>query len=245
MVAGRTVVVHVPRDLPAEGTRALVVVLHGGLGNAQRIASQRSEAGLNMDVEADRSGFVVAYLNGTAATRYLGEDKLGWNAGECCGLPAENKVDDVGYISGAVHLLVGRYGIDPHRVYGVGHSNGAMMTLRLMCETDFFAAAVAVSGALEIQATTCPRARGKSVLAIRGAEDENVPMAGGRGKGLSAVNYRSQDYTRQVFIQSGAQYTLEVLSGAAHSFDGIDNALLHQDGTRFSEKAARFFNIRH
>jgi polyhydroxybutyrate depolymerase len=78
-------------------------------------------------------------------------------------------------------------------IYGVGHSNGAMMTSRLMCETDLFAAAVAVSGALEIQATTCPQARGKSVLAIRGAEDENVPRAGGRGKGPSAMNHLSLD----------------------------------------------------
>jgi hypothetical protein len=34
-----------------------------------------------------------------------------------------------------------------------------------------------------------------------------------------------------------------VLSGAAHSFEGIDSALLHQDGTRFGEKAARFFEL--
>jgi poly(3-hydroxybutyrate) depolymerase len=44
--------------LPAQGTRALVVVLHGGLGNAQRIESKQSENGLNMDVVAEKSGFI-------------------------------------------------------------------------------------------------------------------------------------------------------------------------------------------
>jgi polyhydroxybutyrate depolymerase len=95
---GRSAVIYTPASLPAFGTRALVVVLHGGLGNAQRIASQRSESALNMNAVAEEGGFVVAYLNGTPVTRFLGTDKLGWNAGGCCGVPAENKVNDVGYV---------------------------------------------------------------------------------------------------------------------------------------------------
>ncbi|HEY8907859.1 MAG TPA: hypothetical protein VIM63_17675, partial [Rhodoferax sp.] len=96
--AGRSAVIYTPTNLPAFGARALVVVLHGGLGSAQRIASQRSESALNMNAAAEQGGFVVAYLNGTPVTRFLGADKLGWNAGSCCGVPAEKKVNDVGYI---------------------------------------------------------------------------------------------------------------------------------------------------
>ena len=60
-----------------------------------------------MDEVAKKSGFVVAYLNGTPVTRMLGADKLGWNAGGgCCGVPAENNVDDVGYHER--HQLSGR-----------------------------------------------------------------------------------------------------------------------------------------
>ena len=60
---GRAMIVYQPSTLPQKGARALVVVLHGGLGNAERIAYKRSENGLNMDSVADKDGFVVAYLN--------------------------------------------------------------------------------------------------------------------------------------------------------------------------------------
>jgi poly(3-hydroxybutyrate) depolymerase len=83
---GRSMIIYVPSRLSAPGTRALVVVLHGGLGNAQRIESGQSETGLNMDAIAEKAGFIVAYLNGTPVTRRFGADKLGWNAGGgCCG----------------------------------------------------------------------------------------------------------------------------------------------------------------
>src|SRR5690242_4401723 len=85
---GRELIIYVPAKLPAPGTRALVVVLHGGLGNAGRVASERSEGGLNMDKVAEEGGFIVAYLNGTKVARLLGSDKEGWNAGNCCGQPA-------------------------------------------------------------------------------------------------------------------------------------------------------------
>jgi polyhydroxybutyrate depolymerase len=241
----RVLYVHLPSHLPPEGSRSLVVVLHGGLGNAERIASQRSEAGLNMDATADKYGFIVAYMNGTPVARMLGEDKKGWNAGECCGMSAANNVDDVRYISGAVQYLARSYGIDLNQVYGMGHSNGAMMALRLMCETELLAAAVPVSGALEIEAKTCPPARGKSILAIRGANDDNVPMAGGKGKGFSRTDFRSQEYTRQVFAASGARYTLQVLPGAEHRFDTIESAMEKAEGISLAEKAARFFGLNH
>src|SRR4051812_1481892 len=121
--AGRDMIVHVPARLPASGSRALVVVLHGGMGNADRIANSQSESGLNLDEEADRDGFIVVYLNGTPVTRFLGARALGWNAGGgCCGQPAQNRIDDVAYISGAVDYLAGKYGIDHKRVFGIGHS---------------------------------------------------------------------------------------------------------------------------
>jgi polyhydroxybutyrate depolymerase len=179
---GRSMIVYAPLSLPAPGTRALVVVLHGGLGNAQRIASRQSESGLNLDSLAESNGFVVAYLNGTPVTRFFGADRLGWNAGGgCCGQSAENNIRDVEYISGAVDHLVGKYGIDRSRVYGIGHSNGAMMTERLMCETNLYAAAIAISGPLNLDTGNCSAARGKRILAIHGENDENVPLAGGRG----------------------------------------------------------------
>ena len=173
--AGRSMLVYVPSRLPPQGKPALVVVLHGGMGNARRIESGQSEHGLNMDAVAEKGAFIVAYLNGTPVTRRLGADKLGWNAGGgCCGQSAENNIDDVHYIQSAVEYLANRHGIDRRRVYGIGHSNGAMMTQRMICETDVYAAGVALSGPLNLDVTNCPAARGKRILAIHGPSPQFI-----------------------------------------------------------------------
>lgn len=242
---GRDMIVHVPPQLPPTGTRALVVVLHGGLGNADRIAGRQSEAGLNMDAEADAHGFIVAYLNGTPVTRFMGAKMLGWNAGGgCCGVPARTNVDDVGYIGGAVGYLAGKYGIDGARVYGIGHSNGAVMSQRIVCEVGLFAAIVPISGPLNLDTTRCPGAKGRRILAIHGADDRNVPVAGGAGsKGLSGVVWHSEAQSEQVMAAAGARYTLQIVPGADHKLDHIDAAILTSEGTTIGEKAARFFGM--
>jgi polyhydroxybutyrate depolymerase len=240
---GRDMIVYVPAALPAEGARALVVVLHGGMGNAQRIESAQAEKGLGMDGVAEKNGFIVAYLNGTRAARLFGGNMLAWNAGTCCGLPEQNDVDDAGYIEGAVDYLIAKYGIDRDRVYGMGHSNGAMMTQRLMCETGLFAAAVPISGPLMLRTANCPAARGKRILAIHGAEDENVPIAGGKGKGISNATFSSEDHTKQVFTESGASYDLQIVPGADHRLDDIDQVIRKAEGRSIAEKAAGFFGL--
>lgn len=242
---GRAMIVHVPATLPASGRRALVIVLHGGLGNADRIAGQQAESGLNMDAVADRDGFVVAYLNGTPVTRFMGAKFLGWNAGGgCCGQPALNGTDDVAYIGGAVDYLAGKYGIDRRKAFVVGHSNGAMMAQRMICETRVFAAAVAISGPLNLDTARCPSARGLSVLAIHGADDANVPIAGGKGsKGLARVAFRSEAQSQAVMTASGAHYTLQIVPGADHYLDHIGARIRQSEGISIGEKAAHAFGI--
>jgi len=243
-VAGRDAVVHVPSTVPAFGSRALVVVLHGGLGNAQRIASAQSERFLGMHALADEGGFVVAYLNGTPVARMLGDDKLGWNAGSCCGQPAEKQVDDVAYIQAAVAEIATRYGVDRSRVFGMGHSNGAMLTQRVMCETSVYAAAVPISGGLENGASMCPAARGKRIMAIHGADDQNVPVEGGKGaRGLSRVAFNSEAATAQVWKDSGAQYDLQIIPGASHGVDSINAQLVKTQSQSLAQKIARFFGL--
>jgi polyhydroxybutyrate depolymerase len=237
--------VYAPPNMPARGARALVIVLHGGFGNASRIEGGAAEKGLKMDEVAEKNGFIVAYLNGTPVTRMLGADKLGWNAGGgCCGVPAESNVDDVGYITSAVKYLVAKYGVDPNRVYGIGHSNGAMMTMRLVCETNLYSAAVSISGPLNLSVQSCPGSRGKHILAIHGEEDQNVPMAGGKGtKGLSRVAYKSENYTQQIFAASGADFHLQTVQGADHYLDNIDARIEQTERISIAEKTARFFGL--
>jgi polyhydroxybutyrate depolymerase len=241
----RAMLVYVPSHLPTQGSRALVVVLHGGLGNARNIESRKSESGLNMDSVAEKAGFIVAYLNGTPVTRRLGADRLGWNAGGgCCGLSAERNVDDVGYIKGAIETLVSQYGIDRGHIYGIGHSNGAMMTQRLMCETGIYAATVPISGPLNIPNSSCGAARGKKILAIHGADDANVPIAGGQGsEGISLAVYNSEERSQQSFQSAGVSYTLQIVPGADHQLDHIQDAIQRSEGVTIAEKAAKFFGL--
>ena len=242
---GRQMIVYVPAHLPPSGARALVVVLHGGLGNADRIYSGGAEKGLNLDALAEKDGFIVAYLNGTPVTRMMGAPFKGWNAGGgCCGVPAAEAVDDVGYITGAVGDLAGRYGIDRRRVFAIGHSNGAMMAQRMACETGVFAAIVAISGPLNLDVPSCPKGQGRRVLAIHGADDANVPIQGGVGaKGLSKVAYRSEAASGRTWAASGAIYALDVVQGADHFLDHIDARMQQAEGVTIGRKAAAFFGL--
>jgi polyhydroxybutyrate depolymerase len=242
---GRSLIVYVPDHLPPAGQRALVVVMHGGLGNALRIESATSESALKMDAEADKDGFIVAYLSGTPVTLRLGPEFLGWNSGGgCCGQSAVNNIDDVGYITAAVHDLEQKYGIDAARVFGMGHSNGAMMTQRVICETDLYAAGVAISGPLGLPVATCPAAHGKRILAIHGQDDQNVPIGGGRGtQGVSGATFASEAHAQQVFTASGATYDLQIVPGADHKLEHIDAVIQATEHRSIQQKAAQFFGL--
>lgn len=237
---GRNFAIYTPTHLPPVGQRAMIVVLHGGMGNAVQIQGY-----LGLDALADKFGFVVAYLNGTKVMRVGTDNMRGWNAGECCGLPQKNNTDDVGYISGTVKYLSNKYGIDQSRVYGMGHSNGAMMTQRLVCETNLYAAAVSVSGTLENNAALCPSARGKRILAIHGAEDKNVPIEGGYGSEAvnKNTNYKSQAYSKSVFEKSGATYELDIVKEATHNPETINAALIKYEGVTLPQKLVSYLGL--
>ncbi len=238
---GREILLHVAPNVPAPGRRALVVVLHGGMGNANHIYST---IGAEMDDAADEGGFNVAYLNGSRASR-LNEKFKAWNGGgECCGQPYKQNVDDVAYITGAVDYLAGKYGVDRQKVYGMGHSNGAIMTQRLMCETDLYQAAIPLSGPLNIDVTGCPAAKGKRIWAIHGEKDENLPVVGGSGtKGVTNINFKSQEYSQRIFEQSGADYRLDILPSIDHSLKNLTNSIEQREQRTFGREAALFFGL--
>jgi polyhydroxybutyrate depolymerase len=243
-IAGRPATIHTPANPHSGAPRALVVVLHGGFGSAETIEARRAEVGLNLDAMADKHGFVVAYLNGTRAGRLLPERLRAWNAGQCCGLPQRSGVDDQGYIRTAVTDLSTRYRIAPDRVFAVGHSNGSMMALAMACMTDTFAAVVAISGPLMLALDHCPAAPGKRILALHGAKDENVPVAGGIGRlSVARVNFISEARSQSIFEQSGARTTLELLDGAGHMLGGIDTELQRTRGTTLQAKIVDFFKL--
>jgi len=238
--AGRDMMLYVPSRLPPQGQRAMVVALHGGGGNAGFIKDH-----LKMDGVAEKYEFIVAYLNGSDASARLPGRMKAWNAGNgCCGEPYKTGVDDVGYITGAVNYLVRKYGVDPKRVFGIGHSNGAMMTETLMCETGLYRSAISLAGSLMAEVNSCPAARGKTLLAIHGMEDANVPPGGGTGsKGVTNIAYKSETDSQSMFENSGGRYIIQMLPGTDHNLEHIAATIQKTEGISLAEMAARFFRL--
>lgn len=180
----RTARLYVPADASSSGPLPLLVALHGGGGSGAQLA-----ASTGFDALADEHGFVVVYPDGTG-TRADGSLVRTWNAGVCCGRAASNEVDDVGFLRRLVTQLADELEIDPHRVFASGHSNGMMMAYRLACEaSDVFVAVAGQSGTLAVPG--CSPEEPVSVLHIHGDADTNVPIDGGRGEGISAVDFPS------------------------------------------------------
>ncbi|ORW91798.1 polyhydroxybutyrate depolymerase [Mycobacterium szulgai] len=166
---GTTRTFNIYRPAGLTGAAPLVVMLHGGFGNGAQ-----AERAYHWDSEADNGHFLVVYPDGLGRA---------WNAGSCCGMPGHTGVDDVGFITAMVGAIGQQMPIDTTRVYATGMSNGAMMALRLACETDTFAAIAPVAGTL---LTDCSRAQPTSVLQIHGTADDRVPYGGGPGKAFAA-----------------------------------------------------------
>jgi polyhydroxybutyrate depolymerase len=167
----RTYRLHKPTGLPA--AVPLVVMLHGGFGT-----DAQAERSYGWDELADSSKFVVAYPDGL---------NRAWNVNGsgCCGRPAKQGIDDVGFITAAVADIKRNVSIDASRVYATGMSNGGMMSYTLACDTSIFAAIGPVSGT---QLDPCRSPHPLSVMTIHGTKDPLVPYGGGPGRGFAHIN---------------------------------------------------------
>lgn len=240
---GRDIIMHIPKNLPPAGQRSMIVAMHGGGGNARHM-----QAHWKMDEAADKHGFIVAYLNGTQAASMMPASMRSWNAGKCCAMAADKKVDDVGYISQAASYLVKKYGIAPGKIFVTGHSNGGLMAQRMLCETNVFSAGASLAGPLDFAITSCPAARGKRILAIHGELDANVPVAGGKGtkgpeKIRTGIVFRAEAEAQALFEAAGASYTIDIIPDTDHALDHLEKAIGQSADISIGDKEARFFGI--
>lgn len=151
---------------------ALVVMLHGGFGTASQ-----AQAAYGWDDLAEREGFVVAYPDGADRAWAVG--------GGCCGKPGRAGTDDVAFVTALVARIEQMAPIDPGRVFATGMSNGAMMSYRLACDTDLFAAIGPVAGTM---LGDCPSPAPVSVIHIHGLADQSVRVDGGPGDGFARID---------------------------------------------------------
>lgn len=178
--------VHVPTSWDGVRTLPVVLAFHGGGGNARQFANQSE-----LYLTADQEEFLLVLPEGTG--RIGGAPWFAlqtWNSGNCCGWAAENNIDDVQFTRDMVAALASEWPVDLAHVYATGHSNGGMMSYRLGMEAPDLLAAIgpnaASLGMPGLPAAPIP------VMAVHGRLDNNVPLQGGVGSGVSGTDFHSQ-----------------------------------------------------
>lgn len=169
----RTFKIFTPSSYNKLSQTPLVIVLHGRGGNGESMILV-TRKGFNKLAESD--SFIVVYPDGI---------EQNWNDGrqdqESNDRAHRENIDDVGFISGLIDLMIRDYNADPGRIYITGISNGAIMSYRLACELSKKITAIApVDGNIPYMLLNgCSPSDPVSVLAINNMNDPLVPYEGG------------------------------------------------------------------
>jgi polyhydroxybutyrate depolymerase len=171
----RTYLAQFPDSRPAP----LVIVLHG---NTQIGADMRTRT--SWSLVASRERFGVIYPDGlNRAWADLRPDS------KRAGRPPPAGTDDTAFIAGLIEKYVTDGTADPKHVYITGLSNGAAMTMTLVCVRPelFAAAASVVMNLTDESAGACHPSQPVPVLMMNGTADPLVPFEGGKGASHYAV----------------------------------------------------------
>lgn len=185
----RTYLIDIPTNYDDSNSYPLVLVFHGGGGNAENIREVT-----NFSQKAEEEKFIVVYPDGSGK---LPRRLLTWNCGFCCGYALENNIDDIGFIRALILFLKEKYNINETRIYATGISNGGIMAYRVGAElSDIIAAIAPVAAQIGGQATEeeklwrIPEPKYPvSVIAINGMNDSRVPYDGGRPENNDTAVY--------------------------------------------------------
>jgi poly(3-hydroxybutyrate) depolymerase len=180
----RNYVVYLPYKALGSAVTPAVFMLHGTSGSGPEFYERSG-----WREKADAEGFVAVFpsaLRHCYTDAGVRETFTKWSGGSLGGprlplcteseratLPPEAAAatdhplaDDLGFLRAVVADIVAQHGVDPHRVYVSGFSNGGQMSARLARDaSDLFAAAAVNAGTMdESLATPAPRAMSMVVL---------------------------------------------------------------------------------
>jgi len=170
-VLGRAYGLQAPSGSDPSTPLPLLILAHGYAVNG---VGQDVVFPLSRQIEAKQ--FLYALPNGT-------QDRLGkrfWNATDACCNFENLPVDDVAFFRALIDDVKAQRAVG--KVFLIGHSNGAFMSLRLACEaSDVIDGVVAVSGSTWDDFQRCPDGRKIPILLVHGTADDVIPFEGRPG----------------------------------------------------------------
>ena len=123
---------------------------------------------------AKKLGMIYIAPDGT-----VGKDgRRVWNAAKACCQKPGTDVDDIAYLNSLIDEIDAKHPVDRDRIYFVGHSNGAFMSLAYACKTGKVAGVVSLAGAMDID-SECTSANPFALLHIHGVADPTIKIDGG------------------------------------------------------------------
>ena len=175
----RTYLLHVPPAYDPARAWPVVVMFHGGGGNAREALRDTGWA-----EKADAEGFLAVFPEGTPPdpakpARFRGNPQT-WNDGsKRANLgAAQREVADVEFVAALLADVASRCRVDARRVYATGFSNGASMSFRVARELARQFAAVAPVAGGDWMTERAPE-RPVPLLYITGTADPLNPIDGG------------------------------------------------------------------
>jgi polyhydroxybutyrate depolymerase len=205
----------IPKSYDGSKAYPLLVLLHGFTGNGAG-----NDAFFNMSPAIEKRGVLLATPDGI-------KNRLGisfWNATDaCCNGDGTGK-DDVAYLTAVVDDMVGRYKVDPKRIFFAGHSNGGFMSYRMACDrAEKIAAIVSYAGANWKDVSKCKAANSVSVLQVHSKADEVIAYAGGTvAAGFPVPEYPSATESLAFWAtKNGCQAALSAVSGKANYIEAL------------------------
>jgi polyhydroxybutyrate depolymerase len=176
----RPVTVQLPDDtsLPAP----LLIMLHSASSSGAK-----QEKRLKLAPIAKKFGMIYIAPDGTVGV----DGRRVWNASKACCQKSGTEVDDLTYIDSLIEEIAHQYPVDRSRIYFVGHSNGAFMSLTYACTSGKVAAVVSAAGAMDVDAE-CSSTHPFAFLHIHGAADATIKINGGV---LNSHSYTSASET--------------------------------------------------
>lgn len=177
---------------PSGKPQAIVFALHGGSGTAPHMLT------LSPDLRAlaDQHSVVLVLPQGIGKS---------WNDGRTDPISTAHKehLPDSEFLTTLARDLKQKFNIAADRIFTMGISNGGMMSLRLVCDSDVFSGAVIIAAQMQIDyAEKCKASQQPRVLFIVGTKDPLVPYDGGpvsvlgRKRGVVYSAERSAAYWR-------------------------------------------------